>query len=118
MAKYNKTKYTKRKRKTLFQWLYGVGYYLDFSIYYKPKRKQRSGAIKYYHPYKNEWTDERYNNWYKDYKNTIKNSKISILPGVDNNEYVNKYKGDGWYFDYKHGSSSSWDKEFDEKFNK
>lgn len=48
MAKYKKSKYTKRKRKTLLYWLYGVYNYLDFSIYYKPKRKQRSNVIDYY----------------------------------------------------------------------
>ena len=147
MAKYNK-KYNKyknnnknvKRRKTLLQWLYGVGNYLDFSIYYKPKKKSPPDRIKYYHPRLNEkerrvirdekqraesW-QEKHNRpgdlWYVDYQ---KSQHLN-----NNKSLQSSYRGDLIYEKIKEERNArnqvleklfpsnykSWDVRFDEKF--
>lgn len=108
----HKKKYqNSRRRKTFLQWIYGVRNYLDFSIYYKPKKKLSSDRIKYYHPHRDVWTVERYKKWYQKHKNP--DIPKPYPSGTSVQEYALKFKDDPWYNSYKQGSSFKWEAEFD-----
>lgn len=86
-----------RKRKTFWEWCYGVFNYWDFSLYYRSKKKRnKSNVIKSYSPSQKNWTKKQYLDW--------------------NNQFDKKYQNDSWYDSYVKGGSKSWNNQFDKKY--